>query len=227
MYKTSFRELKAEVARLRGIREGYERHLGGFPRRIIVDPKSGALETTSEIKTKEKEIEILREQLKKTEEQLVLSQKWDDTLIIDKKNEKISYGERRSVYFRSWSEKLRDAEEKKNTELTHLKRCGIALGIDFRNKSKQPCLVNLTADPILSGTLLYLLPNGSVRIGRQRDGDRKSYRIPDIVLDGPLVREQHWLVRGMIPRILSTSELSFVVFLLLLLHTSCTAPPPH
>ncbi|XP_046414438.1 kinesin-like protein KIF14 isoform X3 [Neodiprion fabricii] len=68
------RELKAEVARLRGIREGYERHLGGLPRRILLDGGSGAAETEDDIRMKEREIEILREQLKKTEKQLCLSQ---------------------------------------------------------------------------------------------------------------------------------------------------------
>ncbi|XP_048508328.1 kinesin-like protein KIF14 isoform X3 [Athalia rosae] len=64
------RELKAEVLRLRGIREGYERHLGGLPRRILLDARSEA----AEIRTKEREIEILRDQLRRTEEQLSLSQ---------------------------------------------------------------------------------------------------------------------------------------------------------
>ncbi|XP_046586945.1 kinesin-like protein KIF14 isoform X3 [Neodiprion lecontei] len=68
------RELKAEVARLRGIREGYERHLGGLPRRILLDGGSGAAETEDDVRMKEREIEILREQLKKTEKQLCLSQ---------------------------------------------------------------------------------------------------------------------------------------------------------
>ncbi|XP_015510828.1 kinesin-like protein KIF14 isoform X1 [Neodiprion lecontei] len=164
------RELKAEVARLRGIREGYERHLGGLPRRILLDGGSGAAETEDDVRMKEREIEILREQLKKTEKQLCLSQK-------------------------SWSEKLRDAEEKKNTELTHLRRCGIALEIDFKEKSMQPCLVNLAADPILSGTLLYLLPSGSVRIGRRNVELASSYQ-PDIVLDGPLVGQRHCTIEN-------------------------------
>ncbi|XP_020708303.2 kinesin-like protein KIF14 isoform X2 [Athalia rosae] len=160
------RELKAEVLRLRGIREGYERHLGGLPRRILLDARSEA----AEIRTKEREIEILRDQLRRTEEQLSLSQK-------------------------SWSDKLRDAEEKKNTELTHLRRCGIALEIDFKEKSMQPCLVNLAADPILSGTLLYLLPPGVVRIGGQSDDSTSDGR-PDIVLNGPLVRHQHCTIEN-------------------------------
>ncbi|XP_046469439.1 kinesin-like protein KIF14 isoform X3 [Neodiprion pinetum] len=68
------RELKAEVARLRGIREGYERHLGGLPRRILLEGGSAAAETEDDVRMKEREIEILREQLKKTEKQLCLSQ---------------------------------------------------------------------------------------------------------------------------------------------------------
>ncbi|XP_015604060.1 kinesin-like protein KIF16B isoform X3 [Cephus cinctus] len=63
------RELKAEVLRLRGVREGYERQLGNHPQR-----PDGGNEATEEVRAKEQEIENLREQLRKTEEQLCLTQ---------------------------------------------------------------------------------------------------------------------------------------------------------
>lgn len=69
---------------------------------------------------------------------------------------------------RSWSERLREAERCKNAEVNLLRRRGVALALDGRQLSEQPCpfLVNLTPDPSLSGALLYLLPPGPVRVGR-------------------------------------------------------------
>jgi len=77
-----------------------------------------------------------------------------------------------------------------------LRRCGIAIEIDFKERDKQPCLVNLAADPMLSGTLLYLIPPGLVRIGKNASRHRfeATFKQLDIILDGPLVRELHWLV---------------------------------
>lgn len=75
-----------------------------------------------------------------------------------------------------------------------MRRCGIAIEIDFHEKDKQPCLVNLAADPMLSGTLLYLIPPGLVRVGKS-SGSETTLRKLDIMLDGPLVRELHWLVK--------------------------------
>lgn len=74
-----------------------------------------------------------------------------------------------------------------------MRRCGIAIEIDFHEKDKQPCLVNLAADSMLSGTLLYLIPPGLVRVGKASRPEATSKRL-DIMLDGPLVRDLHWLV---------------------------------
>lgn len=76
-----------------------------------------------------------------------------------------------------------------------MRRCGIAIEYDFHERNKQPCLVNLSADPMLSGTLLYLIPPGLVRIGKNGESESASRKL-DIILDGPLVRELHWLVTG-------------------------------
>ncbi|KAL2738964.1 kinesin-like protein KIF14 [Vespula squamosa] len=96
---------------------------------------------------------------------------------------------------RSSLEKLQETEERKNSELKYLRRCGIAVEIDLREKDKQPCLINLTADPMLSGTLLYLIPPGLVRIGKHSENSETFKKVPlDIILDGPLVRKLHWLV---------------------------------
>ncbi|KAF7996954.1 hypothetical protein HCN44_002600 [Aphidius gifuensis] len=162
------RELKAEVQRLRGVREGYERQLG--PRRIL-DDVDLPNDNSCEVKNKQMEIEKLRDQLKRTEEQLAISQK-------------------------SRSERLKDAEDNKNTELQLLRRCGIAIAIDI-NKNTDPCLVNLAPDPMLSGTLLYLLPQGIIRIRRQNNKNKdKLINTKDILLDGPLVSSLHCTIEN-------------------------------
>ncbi|KAL2735109.1 kinesin-like protein KIF14 [Vespula maculifrons] len=110
---------------------------------------------------------------------------------------------------RSSLEKLQETEERKNSELKYLRRCGIAVEIDLREKDKQPCLINLTADPMLSGTLLYLIPPGLVRIGKHSENSETFKKVPlDIVLDGPLVRKLHWLVVDFEGRFLQQSRRS-------------------
>ncbi|XP_072754631.1 kinesin-like protein KIF14 isoform X1 [Anoplolepis gracilipes] len=174
------RELQAEVQRLRGMREGYEKQIGVIPRRLLncIEPMH---QSDGEVKRKQKEIDKLKDQLKKTEEQLAATQM-------------------------SWREKLQRAEEKKSSELKYLRRCGIAIEIDFREKDKQPCLVNLAADPMLSGTLLYLLPPGLVRVGKS-SGPESTLRKLDIMLDGPLVRELHCSIENKEGKLILTPEM--------------------
>ncbi|XP_015113867.1 kinesin-like protein KIF14 isoform X1 [Diachasma alloeum] len=157
------RELKAEVLRLRGVRENYEKQLGN--RNFLGNDGMG------QDQDKEREIERLRSQLKQTEEQLKFTQK-------------------------SWSEKLEEAEKRKGVEINFLRRCGIAVEIDFPENIKSPCLVHLAPDPILSGTLLYLIPQGSVSIGRNTQGTRRSSVSPDILLNGPLVSPLHCTIEN-------------------------------
>lgn len=66
-------ELKAEVLRLRGVREGYEKQLGVIPRRLL-DCMEPIHQPDMEVKRKQKEIDKLKDQLKKTEEQLAATQ---------------------------------------------------------------------------------------------------------------------------------------------------------
>ncbi|XP_017019227.1 kinesin-like protein KIF14 [Drosophila kikkawai] len=154
------RDLRAEVDRLKSLRNEYERQrrLSGnnnnnpVPRKIII-----------ETSVDDTEVEALRQQLAERERELSRAQK-------------------------SWMEKLKEAEDQRKSELRLLKRRGLAL--ELTADQKQACLVNLTADPILSGTLFYLLPQGLVRIGRGRLPGNSSTQ-PDIVLDGPLVALQH------------------------------------
>ncbi|XP_017095665.2 kinesin-like protein KIF14 [Drosophila bipectinata] len=153
------RDLRAEVDRLKSLRNEYERQrrLSGnnnnpVPRKIII-----------ETSVDETEVEGLRQQLAERERELSRAQK-------------------------SWMEKLKEAEDQRKSEMRLLKRRGLAL--ELTSEQKQACLVNLTADPILSGTLFYLLPPGLVRIGRGRLPGSSSSQ-PDIVLDGPLVALQH------------------------------------
>ncbi|XP_072754632.1 uncharacterized protein Neb isoform X2 [Anoplolepis gracilipes] len=67
------RELQAEVQRLRGMREGYEKQIGVIPRRLLncIEPMH---QSDGEVKRKQKEIDKLKDQLKKTEEQLAATQ---------------------------------------------------------------------------------------------------------------------------------------------------------
>ncbi|XP_032677493.1 kinesin-like protein KIF14 isoform X2 [Odontomachus brunneus] len=174
------RELKAEVLRLRGVREGYEKQLGIIPRRLL-DCIEPIHQSDSEVQRKQKEIDKLKDQLKKTEEQLATTQM-------------------------SWREKFQKAEEKKSTELKYLRRCGIAIEIDFHERDKHPCLVNLAADPMLSGTLLYVLPPGLVNVGRN-SGPETPRRKLDIMLDGPLVRELHCSIENNDGKLVLTPEM--------------------
>ncbi|KAL6267376.1 hypothetical protein P5V15_000451 [Pogonomyrmex californicus] len=174
------RELKAEVLRLRGVREGYEKQLGVIPRRLL-DCIEPIHQPDGEVRKKQKEIDKLKDRLKKTEEQLAATQM-------------------------SWREKFERAEEKKSSELKYLRRCGIAIEIDFQERDKQPCLVNLAADPMLSGTLLYLIPPGLVRIGKNSRPEATSKNL-DIILDGPLVRELHCSIENNEGKLILTPEM--------------------
>lgn len=155
------RDLRAEVDRLKSLRNEYERQrrLSGnnnnppAPRKIII-------ETSAD----DGEVEALRQQLAERERELSRAQK-------------------------TWMEKLKEAEDLRKTELRMLKRKGLAL--ELTAEQKQACLVNLTADPMLSGTLFYILPPGIVRIGRGRLPGANPNSLPDIMLDGPLVALQH------------------------------------
>ncbi|XP_052868774.1 kinesin-like protein KIF14 [Anopheles cruzii] len=110
------------------------------------------------------EVEALRQQLTETEQELVKAQ-------------------------RSWRERLQEAEDVRRTEMKLLKRKGLAL--ELSAEQKEPCLVNLATDPMLSGTLLYLIPPGTVRIGRP-----SSLSTPDIMLEGPLVSPNHCCIEN-------------------------------
>lgn len=117
------------------------------------------------IKVDEREVAALRQQLKEREKELARAQ-------------------------RSWMDRLKEAEKLRETEMKILKRNGLAL--EYSDALKQPCLVNLAIDPILSGTLLYILPLGKVKVGRV---DASTTHPPDIVLEGPLVASDHWYVK--------------------------------
>ncbi|KAJ8680905.1 hypothetical protein QAD02_016692 [Eretmocerus hayati] len=165
------RQLKAEVQRLRGMRDGYEKQLGLTPRKLLETVETSA-DSSEEILNKQREIDQLKVQLKKMEEQLFVTQK-------------------------SWEEKLKEAQQRKDSELKNLRRCGIAIELDLKDlKRDQPCLVNLAADPMLSGTLLYLIPPGRVRVGRPAKPGTPTTSTPDIVLDGPLIKRNHCTIEN-------------------------------
>ncbi|KDR08098.1 Kinesin-like protein KIF14, partial [Zootermopsis nevadensis] len=161
------RELRAEVNHLRALREDYEHQMKmGVPRRLLQPDRT-------DLNDKEREIEILKEQLKHKEEQL-------------RQSEELTKAQK------PWTERLEEAVKQKSAELNHLRRCGVALQLDWKQHS--PCLVNLAADPSFSGTLLYLLPEGVIHIGRlgATTGDQQ----PDIALSGPLIQPHHCTVEN-------------------------------
>ncbi|XP_055540258.1 kinesin-like protein KIF14 [Wyeomyia smithii] len=120
------------------------------------------------------EVEALRQQLAETEQELAKAQK-------------------------SWQQRLLEAEDVRRTEMKLLKRKGLAL--ELSAEQKEPCLVNLSADPMLSGTLLYIIPPGLVKIGRP-----SSFSSPDIVLEGPLVSHHHCSIENKHGKLYLTAE---------------------
>lgn len=108
------------------------------------------------------EMEKLRQQLHEREQELTRAQK-------------------------SWQDRVKEAENNRRNEMRLLQQNGLALQLSVAQK--QPCLINLANDPMLSGTLLYILPPGVVRIGRPKPS---THAQSDIILDGPLVGLNHW-----------------------------------
>lgn len=155
----TIRELRAEVERLQALRQDYERQKL-MSTCSTVQPKKIIIESINP--DYENEVELLRQQLHETEQELLKEQK-------------------------SWMDRLREAEKCQESEIRLLKRKGLAFELSMREK--QACLVNLAADPILSGTLMYLLPEGTVKIGRAGLVESSQQ---DIVLEGPLVAAHHW-----------------------------------
>uniref|UniRef100_A0A182NTR3 Kinesin motor domain-containing protein n=1 Tax=Anopheles dirus TaxID=7168 RepID=A0A182NTR3_9DIPT len=148
------RELRAEVERLQVLRQDYERQKR-LSEANHQQQHHAPRKIIIETSVDDGEVEALRQQLAETEQELAKAQ-------------------------RSWRERLQEAEDVRRTEMKLLRRKGLAL--ELSAEQKEPCLVNLATDPMLSGTLLYIIPPGTVRIGRP-----SSLSSPDIVLEGPLV----------------------------------------
>lgn len=152
-------KLRTEVDRLRAQVQFYKQQ---EIQAIEAPPRKIIIETIDGNPAEEEEKEKLRQQLKDKELELINAQK-------------------------SWRERLREADNKCKNEMKLLKQNGLALQLSVAQK--QPCLINLATDPMLSGTLLYILPPGIVRIGKPKPSTHVQ---SDIVLDGPLVGLNHW-----------------------------------
>ncbi|XP_059612824.1 kinesin-like protein KIF14 [Phlebotomus argentipes] len=153
------RELRAEVERLQVLQQDYERQQ---QRNAVTE--TGAvrhivIETSGGVD--ERELEKLRKELSQSKQELAKAQ-------------------------RSWMERLREAESMRKSEMEVLKRKGLTLGSEVSRK--ETCLVNLDPDHILSGTLVFRLPLGKVKLGRNHPTSKEQ---PDIVLEGPLVSFNH------------------------------------
>lgn len=128
---------------------------------VQAPPRKIIIETIDMV-SDDREKEALRQQLRETESELVKAQK-------------------------SWNDRLEEAERIRKNEMKLLKQNGLALELSVAQKL--PCLINLSTDPMLSGTLLYILAPGRIRIGKAKP---TTYAQSDIVLDGPLVAMNHW-----------------------------------
>lgn len=152
-------KLRAEVDCLRAQVQYYKRQ---EIHAVEAAPRKIIIETIDGSANDEEEKEKLRQQLREKEQDLARAEK-------------------------SWRERLREADSKIKNEMRLLQQNGLALQLSVAQK--QPCLINLATDPMLSGTLLYILPPGIVRIGRPKPS---THLQSDIVLDGPLVGQNHW-----------------------------------
>lgn len=153
-------KLRAEVDCLRAQVQYYKRQ---EIHAVEAAPRKIIIETIETANAEdEKEKEKLRQQLHEKEQELARAQT-------------------------TWGERIREADNKCKNEMKMLQQNGLALQLSVAQK--QPCLVNLATDPMLSGTLLYILPPGVVRIGRKKPS---THAQSDIVLDGPLVGYNHW-----------------------------------
>ncbi|XP_015423931.1 PREDICTED: kinesin-like protein KIF14 [Myotis davidii] len=83
---------------------------------------------------------------------------------------------------RAWKEKFEQAEQRKHHEIKELQKAGITFQVDDR----LPNLVNLSEDPQLSETLLYVIREGTTAVGKRGPASR-----PDIQLSGALVADEH------------------------------------
>uniref|UniRef100_G1P7S3 Kinesin family member 14 n=1 Tax=Myotis lucifugus TaxID=59463 RepID=G1P7S3_MYOLU len=86
------------------------------------------------------------------------------------------------VLERAWKEKFEQAEQRKHHEIKELQKAGITFQVDNR----LPNLVNLSEDPQLSETLLYVIREGTTAVGKRGPTSR-----PDIQLSGALVADEH------------------------------------
>lgn len=154
-------KLRSEVDCLRAQVQFYKRQ---EIHAIEAAPRKIIIETVDASADDEEEKEKLRQQLRDKERELSRAQ-------------------------RTWEERIQEADSKCRNEMKLLQQNGLALQLSVAQK--QPCLVNLATDPMLSGTLLYILPPGIVRIGRKKPATHVQ---SDIILEGPLVGLNHWCV---------------------------------
>ncbi|XP_071440096.1 kinesin-like protein KIF14 [Hetaerina americana] len=184
------RELRAEIERLRALRLDCEHQRRFQPRRII-PPSTRAVGVGPEDAGPDgagppsaDEVGALRHRLKLSEEQLARAE-------------------------RTWGERVAEADKCKSAELAFLRRQGLAVCLSNKEDcgglssestvERAACLINLSPDPGLSGTLLYILPPGKVRIGRvpsAASDEQADSEVADILLDGPLVGSDHCVVEN-------------------------------
>ncbi|XP_055498421.1 kinesin-like protein KIF14 isoform X3 [Leucoraja erinacea] len=89
---------------------------------------------------------------------------------------------------RKWRERLDDAEKRKLEEARELQKAGITFKVD----NSLPNLVNLNEDPQISEMLLYMIKEGSTRVGKQQPNSKH-----DIQLSGALIADDHCIIQNL------------------------------
>lgn len=157
------RELHAEIERLQVQAQDYERQKRCSNITALQQPRKIIIETTTTTTVDEAEVLALRGQLAETLEELQELQQ---------------------------QQQQRVGNERRNgAEVKMLRWNGLAL--EFAAAQTEACLVNLCADPMRGGVVLYVLPLGVLRIGRARPA---AFEQPDIVLEGVGMAFSHWFV---------------------------------
>ncbi|XP_078336848.1 kinesin-like protein KIF28 isoform X14 [Crassostrea virginica] len=81
----------------------------------------------------------------------------------------------------SWNEKLAEARTETDKIDTG--------GADDKRKNKEPYLINLNEDPMLSGVICHFLNNGETSVGR-----KDASPVPNICLSGLSIQKQHAVI---------------------------------
>lgn len=148
------RELLVEVERLTALEQANKWH-ETHAAQTQTQPRKFIIETIDV--SDESEKESLRQRLQEMEKELIKAQN-------------------------NWRDQLRETENLRKKESQLLKHDGLA--VELTVTKKQPCLINISPDAMISGAMLYILPPGTIQIGRSKSAE--------ISLDSSAIGINHW-----------------------------------